>query len=352
MSITAHWKKYRLQFNKPAGTSRGTYHYRDTWFLLLNNKLGKTGIGECAPLPELSCDATSQFEPMLDYVCANINQAQALLQQALLDFPSIRFGLEMALLDLQQGGHRQLFNSDFTQGVKGITTNGLIWMGNKEDMAQQIENKMAMGFQCIKMKIGNLDMQQEFSLLQHIRQRFDASQLELRVDANGAYRPQQAQQVLHKLAELKIHSIEQPIRQGQQHQMADLCREEIVDIALDEELIGVNQPKQMAQLLDTIKPQAIVLKPSLHGGIAGCQRWIKLADERNIYWWLTSALESNIGLNAIAQWSAHLGVTRPQGLGTGGLFTNNLSSPLTMQGEQLCFSRKAKWQLNKILKEK
>lgn len=349
LSISAQWKKYRLVFNKPAGTSRGVYHHRDCWFILLRDKQGRSGIGECAPLPALSCDATADFEPMLSHVCANINQAPQLLAQTLLPFPSIRFGLEMALLDLQQGGNRLLFPSAFTQGKAGISTNGLIWMGEKEDMAAQISAKLAQGFGCIKMKIGNLDVDEEFALLRHIRQHFPASKLELRVDANGAFKPEEAAQHLQTLAQLQVHSIEQPIAAGQSQKMAALCREASLDIALDEELIGVHSLEQKTALLDTIKPQAIVLKPSLHGGIAGCQQWVALAQQRAIDWWVTSALESNIGLNAIAQWCFQLGVNKPQGLGTGGLFTNNLPSPLFIQGEQLRFNPKTDWQLQTLL---
>ncbi len=258
--------------------------------------------------------------------------------EMLLDYPSIRFGLETALQNFHAGGSWKLWDSDFTRGQAGITTNGLIWMGTFEEMYARIEEKMQLGFRCIKLKIGAIDFEHELALLAFIRQHFSPEQVELRVDANGAFTPGDAMKKLEKLAAFTLHSIEQPIRAGQWEEMARLCHTSPVAIALDEELIGINERHRKEMLLNTIRPQYIILKPSLHGGIAGAEEWTELARERGIGSWVTSALESNVGLNAIAQWCATRHPVMPQGLGTGLLFTNNIDSPLTMKGEKLWFN--------------
>lgn len=297
---------------------------------------GRWGIGECAPLPRLSCDDLPDYEERLLQICRDYEATGRIDAEALRPYPSMLFGLETAERHLEAGGWA-LWDTPFARGEQGITINGLIWMGSFEEMFQRIEEKMREGFHCIKLKIGAIDFGQELALLRHIRQRFTPEEVELRVDANGAFAPEEALTKLGQLHECHLHSIEQPIRAGQWEEMARLCARSPFPIALDEELIGVNQPDEKRRLLDTIRPQYIILKPSLHGGWQGSQEWIDLATERGIGWWATSALESNIGLNAIAQWCARLQPVVPQGLGTGQLFTDNVDSPLYLQGDCLRF---------------
>ena len=217
-------------------------------------------------------------------------------------------------------------------------------MGDYPTMLHRIEEKMKAGFRCIKLKIGAIHFDEELALLKHIRAHFSAREIELRVDANGAFAPSEALTKLHQLAELDLHSIEQPIRAGQWEEMARLTQESPLPIALDEELIGCNQPQKKRELLQTVRPHYIILKPSLHGGLHGASEWIELADELlgqregHPSWWITSALESNIGLNVIAQWCATFHNPLPQGLGTGQLFTDNIDRPLSIQGDCLWFA--------------
>lgn len=335
---------YRLIFKKPSGTSRGVLTAKETWFVKIWNE--KTpemfGLGECALFRGLGCDDRPDYETVLQSLSPYLPE-RAELHQRLQEFPSILFGIETALWDLENGGRRIIFPSAFSEGKDSIRINGLIWMGNKEEMRAQIIEKLENGFTCIKLKIGAIDFDAEVDLLRAIRKEFNAERIELRVDANGAFSPQQALQKLSILSRLDIHSIEQPIKAGQWEEMASLCERTPLPIALDEELIGVNNPVRKKTLLDTIQPQYIILKPSLHGGFAGSQEWIDLANERKINWWITSALESNIGLNAIAQWCYTLHNPLPQGLGTGQLFTNNILSPLTLKGEKLYYSPEKDW---------
>jgi o-succinylbenzoate synthase len=268
------------------------------------------------------------------------------------EWPSIQFGLEAALLDLQNGGSRKLFPSAFTNGEKGIPINGLIWMGRPEFMKQQIRNKIDSGFRCIKMKIGALDFDTEFELLKAVRNEFSASEITIRVDANGAYSYKAALENLKRLSELQIHSIEQPIEAGHWSEMAKLCEISPVPIGLDEELIGISSGKEMQKMLETIRPAYLILKPSLHGGLAGCEKWIQEAEKIGSGWWITSALESNIGLNAIAQWTFQLNTKGEQGLGTGQLFTNNFDSPLEISGDQLWFRPGKNWNYDDLLNDK
>lgn len=318
---------YTLHFREPAGTSRGVYRERRIWLVRLKDaETGREGIGECAPLPHLSCDDLPDYEVVLHDACESLSASGKLNMATLRRYPSILFGLETALQHVSRGTLR-LFDTQFARGEVGIPINGLIWMGSFEEMNRRIEAKLSEGFRCIKLKIGAIVWDEELSLLKKIRQRYDRNTVELRVDANGAFSPDDALQRLNDLARLDIHSIEQPIRAGQWSEMGSLCKKSPLPIALDEELIGVNNSDERQRLLDEIRPQYIVVKPSLHGGMEGTREWIKLAEQRNVGSWITSALESNIGLNAIAHLTASVygsDITMPQGLGTGALYTNNV----------------------------
>ena len=334
-----------LHFKQPAGTSRGIYTTRKVWYILLTDKENPKhfGVGECAPLPALICDDVPEYEDVLKETCRrleektmNFSKKTMNFLEKFTDFPSIRFGIETALAHYQARS-LQFWHTPFGKGKEGIPINGLIWMGNFDEMYHRIEEKMQQGFRCIKLKIGAIDFEKELELLAHIRQHFSPEQIELRVDANGAFSPGDALEKLHRLADYQLHSIEQPIHAGQWEEMARLCEQTPFPIALDEELIGINRRDEKIKLLDTIRPQYIILKPSLHGGIGGSEEWIELAAERGIGSWVTSALESNIGLNAIAQWTATLMPTLPQGLGTGMLFTDNIDFPLHIEGDCLWY---------------
>lgn len=329
---------YILQFKNPAGTSRGVYHTRRVWYVFISDpdSPSRWGVGECAPLPALSCDDLPDYEDNLQQACRRLEETGVLNTEELRPYPSILFGLETALRHYEAES-MVLWDSPFARGEAGIPINGLIWMGRYDEMLARIEEKMKAGFGCIKLKIGAIHFEEELELLHHIRSRFPAADIELRVDANGAFSPADAPAKLQQLAALDLHSIEQPIRAGQWEEMVRLTASTPLPIALDEELIGVNRPEEKRRLLDTIRPQYIILKPSLHGGISGCEEWIKEAEERNVGWWITSALESNIGLNAIAQWCATLGNPLPQGLGTGLLYTNNIEMPLAIRQDRLWF---------------
>lgn len=328
-----------LHFKQPAGTSRGVYTTRKLWLLHLtaDELPGREGVGECAPLYDLSCDYGEGYEQTLQRLCAHFEQKGEIDHALMRPYPSMLFGLETALLSLQNGTTR-LFDTAFSRGEEGIRINGLVWMGTFEEMAQRMEEKLRQGFHCIKLKIGAIDFESELALIKSIRSRFSREMVELRVDANGGFSVAEAPQCLERLARYDIHSIEQPIRQHQWAAMATLCRNTPIPIALDEELIGVNIKGMKAELLDTIRPQYIILKPSLHGGMAGASEWIDMARQRNIGSWITSALESNVGLNAVAQFAAHVygdNIQMPQGLGTGQLFTDNIEMPLELRGSQL-----------------
>ncbi len=345
--LKAGFNKRILVFKRPAGTSRGILKRKTSYFLTVwdDENPEIKGIGECSTIKGLSIDPWDKYEKKLAEVCRNINYFTAELQEGLNDFPSIRFGLETALLDLQRGGKHILFPSDFTAGKSGITINGLIWMGDFEFMKQQIKDKLENGFDCIKLKIGAIDFEKELELLKLIRKEYGPKELELRTDANGAFSPDNALEKLKRLSDFDIHSIEQPIRQNQWETMARLCETSPVPVALDEELIGKKSHDEIARMLDTIKPQYIVLKPSLIGGFAASKRFIAEAEIRNTGWWLTSALESNVGLNALAQWVFQWDNPIPQGLGTGQLFTNNIDSPLYLKNDVLMFNPEKEWGL-------
>lgn len=326
-----------LHFKQPAGTSRGVYTTRKVWYVNVTDPAtGRRGVGECAPLPALSCDDLPDYEAILERFCRETADSGKIDYEALRPYPSILFGLETAFAHLK-AGNLQLWHTPFSEGKAGIPINGLIWMGNFKEMYRRIEEKMRLGFRCIKVKIGAIDFNKELELLEHIRKHFPPSQIELRVDANGAFTPADAPHKLEMLARYNLHSIEQPIRAGQWKEMAAICASSPFPVALDEELIGINTLQKKKELLETIRPRYIILKPSLHGGLCGAREWIDLATERGIGWWVTSALESNVGLNAIAQWCATLKPAMPQGLGTGLLFTDNIEYPLHIQGDCLWF---------------
>ena len=361
-----------LHFKQPAGTSRGVYTTRHSYYLTLTSDElpGVEGVGECATLPDLSCDAKPEYEMTLRQVCQMVEQMGRIPYDMIRAYPSITFGLETAFASffdaakkfleivpaegassssemLKQKGVSvpagmenltELFDSPFGRGEEGITINGLVWMGTYEEMLARLEEKLQAGFHCVKLKIGAIDFFKELDLIKRIRDVYTKEQVELRVDANGGFLPENAMSLLEALAKYDIHSIEQPIKQHQWPKMAQLCRETPLPIALDEELIGVNVRSMKQALLDTVRPQYIILKPSLHGGIYGCNEWIELANQRGIGSWITSALESNIGLNAIAHYAAKVygsNVKMPQGLGTGQLFTDNIPMPLEIRGDKL-----------------
>ena len=334
--MKARFSKYILNFKRPAGTSRGILTQKETYILEISDG-DKKGIGECALFRGLSYEGTPDYEEKLNWLCQNINQDRESLKHELLHYPSLWFGYEQAMNNLSLGADRY-FENDFTKGIDSIKINGLIWMGSVDFMKEQIQEKLSQNFDCIKLKIG-VDWEQEKAVLSELRKAYPKEVLELRVDANGAFTPQQATEVLNALHSLGIHSIEQPIKAGNWEQMRQLCQQTPTSIALDEELIGIIDLDKKIQLLNTISPQYIILKPSLVGGFSGTDEWISLAEERNIGWWITSALESNIGLNAIAQYTYSKYPKIPQGLGTGSLFTNNFPTPLILKGDKLRFKR-------------
>lgn len=340
--LKAQYQKYRLHFKTPSGTSRGILTGKETYFLWVRDEENPScaGLGECALFRGLSAEDVPAYEEKLQEVCRTINKETP---AALQEWSSIRFGVEMALEDLKQGGRRMYFPSAFTEGKQSIGINGLIWMGDRETMKQRIREKLDAGFRCIKLKIGAIDFESELSLLNMIRREFSPKEVELRVDANGAFTPAEAPARLEQLSRYALHSIEQPIRQGQWKAMAHLCAASPVPIALDEELIGIWDRKEKIALLQEIRPAYLILKPALVGGFSGTAEWIRLAQQARTGWWITSALESNIGLNALAQWTFTLNNPLPQGLGTGQLYTNNISSPLQQQGSGLYFNPDGKW---------
>lgn len=346
MSLKVNISDRVLHFKQPAGTSRGVYTERRIWLVKVYDG-DAVGIGECAPLLDLSCDAMepSIYNKVLRGFCDQLELTDEIPYEAMRDYPSMLFGLETAMADLRgkkENGRSKLFDTPFVRGEAGIPINGLVWMGNHEEMLQRMEQKLEQGFRCVKLKVGAIDFSQELDLVKRIRERFSYHEVELRLDANGGFRPDEALYKLELLSQYAVHSIEQPIKQKQWAMMAELCRESPLPIALDEELIGVNDPDAKRQMLHIIKPRYIVLKPSLHGGMMGCREWIDIAREEGVGSWITSALESNIGLNAIAQFCSDVygdHITFPQGLGTGQLFTDNIPMPLEIRGDKLWISK-------------
>ena len=345
--MKATYKKYILNFKRPSGTSRGVMTEKETWFLLLEEN-GITGIGECGLLRGLSIDDRPDYEEKLQWVCENIDLGKDKLWNELIEFPSIQFGVEMAFLSLQSKSPFELFPSTFTEGKDNMLINGLVWMGEESFMKTQIEEKLAQGFSCIKLKVGAIDFEKELGLLRFIRQNFDAKTIEIRVDANGSFSSNEALDKLNQLSEFELHSIEQPIQKNYTDMMSELCKTTPIPIALDEELIGVFDYEDKAKLLDAIQPQYIILKPSFIGGFKGTLEWIALAEKRNIGWWITSALESNIGLNAITQFTYTLNNKMPQGLGTGGLYTNNFDCPLKIEKGHIQYNPSINWNVSNL----
>ena len=346
--MKAIYKRHVLNFKRPSGTSRGVLKTKETWFIILE-KDGKFGYGECGILRTLSVDDVPNYEEKLNWACANIHLGLEVLCQKLIAYPSIQFGLEQAFLSLKSKDPFKLFPSSFTNNNEGISINGLVWMGEESFMKQQIADKINAGFTCIKMKIGAIAFETEIKLLKAIRKEYAQQDIELRVDANGAFAPDEALEKLKILSELNLHSIEQPIAVKQYEQMALLCEQSPLDIALDEELIGVFNSEEKESILQIINPQFIILKPSLIGGFKGSLEWINLAKKQNIDFWITSALESNIGLNAISQFTHTLNPTMPQGLGTGSLYTNNIESPLQINNGNLYYEADGIWNLNQFI---
>ncbi|RYU96397.1 o-succinylbenzoate synthase [Emticicia agri] len=357
MGLKANWVKHLLKFKFEAGTSRGVYTEKETFILRISDTENASvfGLGEIAPLHGLSIDFVPDFEQVLNNVCDTFNSLDLevfpwnlniILSQLIDDaFPSVKFGFETALLDFMNGGKRVIFDNDFVDGRKVIPINGLIWMGSKEFMVNQVEEKLHAGFDTLKLKIGAINFDDELGILASIRDKFSPQQISLRVDANGAFTTSEVAQKLASLSTYQLHSIEQPIKAHQIEAMADLSGNSPIPIALDEELIGISDYVQKMQLLKKIKPQYIILKPTLLGGLQHCREWIEIATRLQIGWWITSALESNIGLNAIAQFTAEYKNPLPQGLGTGALYHNNIPSPLTVENGSLRYDTKKTWDL-------
>ena len=340
--MKATYKKHILEFKQPSGTSRGILKTKETWFIILHDN-GKKGIGECGILRTLSIDDVPEYEEKLKWTCENIHLGASLLWSKLINFPSIQFGVEQAFLSLNSLNSFELLPSEFTKGNDAIPINGLVWMGDESFMKKQINDKLSGGFSCIKMKIGAIDFNTELKLLKSIRKEYSVSDIELRVDANGAFSLDDALEKLKILSDLDLHSIEQPIKPNQINEMALLCEQSPLPIALDEELIGVFDVTKKENIIQTIQPQYVILKPSLVGGIKGSTEWISIAESNNIDYWVTSALESNVGLSAISQWTYKLNTKLPQGLGTGGLYTNNIDSPLEVKKGELHYNSELSW---------
>lgn len=346
--VRASYISHTLNFKHPAGTSRGVLERKDCWYILLAGEAGEKGLGEVGFIPGLSVEDPEEIEIQIDHVCKLINRGEMDPGMELPALPGVQFALETALQDRWQGGRRLLFPSDFTLGGAGIPTNGLIWMGDLDDMKQQIGRKLKDGFRVLKMKVGALDLDRELDMLQGIRSEYGAGDLEIRLDANGAWTAEEAPGILQRFAALGIHSLEQPLAPGQTEAMKELCAGSEVPVALDEELIGITRHSRRKALLEEIRPAYVIIKPGLLGGFSVAQDWINLASALNIGWWITSALESNVGLNAIAQWAYSLDVSIPQGLGLGTLYTNNIPSPLEMKEDRLWYMPDKEWDLSLI----
>ncbi len=345
--LKATFKKYSLTFKSPAITSRATMLEKDTYFIKIwDNSFPQIyGIGECALFKGLGADDNPDYEQILSHICQDINN----ISPQDIIYSSIRFGVETALRDLRNGGIRKIFDTNWVNGSAPIHINGLIWMGTFNEMFERINQKLESGFNCIKLKIGGIDFNKEIKLLKYIRSNFSSNNLEIRLDANGAFDANNALSYLEKLSKYNIHSIEQPIKPRQWKALEDICKNSPIPIALDEELIGIEGIKHKEQLLRSISPAYIILKPSLCGGFYGADEWIKLADNFNIGWWATSALESNIGLNAIAQWLSTYRISLPQGLGTGALYSNNIKSPLEQIDDVLLYNPQLSWEIPSMI---
>lgn len=342
--MRAAYCRYRLVFHQPATTSRAVMYDKETYFIRLWNESDPHvyGIGECALFRGLSADDVPDYENRLAEFCSDINSGKDF---CLPECSSIRFGYETALKDLANGGKRILYPSSWSAGKTEIPINGLVWMGNFDEMYNRINEKLSQGFRCVKLKVGGIDFESELDLIRYIRKRFSVGILELRLDANGAFSPDNALMKLQQLSEFQIQSIEQPIKAGQWEAMREICRYSPVPVALDEELIGVGDIERKEEMINTIRPRFIILKPALCGGLSGAEEWIAVAGKYGIGWWVTSALESNIGLNAISQWVATLNPMIPQGLGTGQLYANNFPSPLVQTRDVLLYNPDVAWNI-------
>lgn len=347
--------KYTLNFRFEAGTSRGVMTEKNSIFIRMTHE-GKhkiAGIGECSPLSGLSPDMEGDIDAVLSHCRAALSGLETLGMEQLKkmipgNYPAVLFGLETAMMDLMNGGQKIIYNNQFYNGFIPIPINGLVWMGSKEKMSQRIDEKIEQGFDCIKIKIGSIHLDDERALLRHIRARFPKDRIQIRLDANGAFSFNDVFRVLDLLAPFDIHSVEQPIKSGNWREMHEVCKNTPIPVALDEELIGLHETAYKAQLLDEINPQYIVIKPTLVGGLRETEEWIQLAAQRAVGWWITSALESNIGLNAIAQFTANQKLEIPQGLGTGQLFHNNIPSPLKIENGHLFYVKSFPWDLSNL----
>lgn len=351
-NLSAEFIKHTLAFKTPAKTSRDTLTEKDTYFLILkeDNSSETVGLGECSYIKGLSIDNAADYESQLTLLCQRINESGTADVDFDFDaYPSIEFGLEMAIMDLERGGNRMYFDdNEFYNSERDIAINGLVWMGSSANMTEQVDKLLTKNYRVIKMKVGAIDLKEEIAVLKYIRSKHNSTEIEIRLDANGAFAPSEALGILKKLAEYDIHSIEQPIAKGQWKEMADLVKASPIDIALDEELIGIQDPKQKEEMLKTIRPEFIIIKPSLLGGFGLSEEWMDIADELHIPYWVTSALECNVGLNAIAQWVSDLDLTRPQGLGTGSLYSNNVKSPLVVDEGFLKYDQDRDWDLSDL----
>lgn len=345
--VKAAYIPHELTFKFPAGTSRGVLKQKKSGFICLKNKAGDLGIGELSTIPKLSVDDRPDYDDFVSQVVKSINEHHE-ADVNIEEWPSVVFALETAILDLKNGGKRLLFDTSFTCGTAAIPINGLIWMGSKANMLEQVGAKIEAGFRCIKMKIGAIDFEEECAILAHIRQHFSPEEIEIRVDANGAFAPEKALQQLERLSTFHLHSIEQPVNPRHKQALADLVQKSPIPIALDESLIGITNEQEQKALLAQIKPNFIILKPALLGGFKATEQWVKWAENTGIGWWVTSALEGNIGLNAIAQWTSSLNTSRPQGLGTGQLFTNNIPAPLHIEKGYLYHDQSQPWDLSPL----
>lgn len=360
MKLRTAYTHQFFHFNFHARTSRGAMRERKSWFIKIWDEDNPTvfGLGECAPLPGLSIDDVSDYQDRLIDALRLVEKQTPLLESLTLEriqlllrevvssqYPSIIFGLETAFLDLANGGKRMLFKNDFQRGLS-LPINGLIWMADMDLMLQQIAIKIQEGYRCIKMKVGGLNFEKECDILHYVRKKYYRDNITIRLDANGAFKKEDCLYKLKELSKYSIHSIEQPIKPGQIEFLREICELSPIPIALDEELIGVYDKGNRAELLDSSKVPYIILKPSLHGGLSSCENWIALAEKKKIGWWITSALESNIGLNAICQFTAQYPVDIPQGLGTGQLFDNNIESPLIVKEGMISYGESKNWNTN------
>jgi o-succinylbenzoate synthase len=344
----ASYTGYPLYFKNPSGTSRGVLTEKPCWFIRLTRSDGRSGIGEVSFISGLSVEDPEEIEIQIDHVCKLVSRGEMDPGQSLPSLPGIQFALESARLDLEGGGEQLLFPSDFTEGKAGIYINGLIWMGDPGYMKRQIKEKLDAGFRVLKMKVGALETELELEVLSWIRSQFGQGDLEIRLDANGAWKPDEAPGKMEQYAPFGIHSLEQPMAPGHWEELARLCRKAPIPVALDEELIGLDTFGEGRALLETVRPSYIIVKPGLLGGFRESDQWIGLAEELGTGWWVTSALESSVGLNAISQWAFQKELSIPQGLGTGGIYRNNIPSPLLMEGNQLFFRKQQGWDLTPI----